>query len=86
MAPHLVVGLGVAQLARAGELVARRPEAAVGLDDRLEPRDLLPEPLQGVGVARRLGEHELGVELVVLARDLVELRVERRRGGHRGCA
>ena len=80
----LLVGLGVAQPARAGQLVAGRAEAAVRLDDGLEPGDLQAESLQGIRVARRLGEHQLGVEVVVLAGDLVELRVERRWGGHRG--
>ena len=47
---QLVVGLGVAHLARAGQLRARGLQAPEGRDDGLQPGELPAEPPQGVGV------------------------------------
>src|SRR6185503_14548269 len=81
-AAHLVVGGLLAQQARTGELVPDPPELLVGLDDGLEPGDLAPEALDRLDVARRLRQGELGVQVVVLAGDLVEPGVEAGGGGH----
>ena len=74
---HLVVGIGrVAKLARAGQLGPRRLEPAEGLDDRLEPRQLLAETADRRRVGRRLGACQLRLDLVVLPGDLRQLGVE----------
>ena len=74
---HLLVGvLGVAQLARAGELGARRLEPPERLDDRLEAGQLLAEPADRARVGGDLGRASSAWSVVVLAGDLRELGVE----------
>src|SRR6266542_3075884 len=68
--------LGVAYLAGTGQLGTRRLESAEGSHDRLEAGQLLAEAAESSRIGGRLGPGKLGLEAVVLGRDVLEPRIE----------
>ena len=74
--PHLLVALAVPELAGAQQLGSRVEEAAIRLDHGFEAGELATEPPDRLDVGARLGKDELGLDLVVLGRDLGQLVVE----------
>jgi hypothetical protein len=73
---HLIVGLRVAHLARAGQLGPDVVELPEGGDDRLQASELAAQRAQLVGVGVDLGGAELGRDVVVLTGERGQLGVE----------
>ena len=75
--PELVVAVRpVAQLSRTGQFLAGRLQRPEGRNGRLEAGQLAAKAAELVGVGRDLGEGQLGLQVVVLRRDLGQLGVE----------